>query len=220
MPNDEDEHRQEDRLRDREHDEQHRLEHFAEVVVLGDQHAQRRAQRHRDDEGEQHFGGRDAERLAHLGALQQLAQHAEHVAQRRQQQRVDDAVARQQLPGRQHQRQQRRAREQIFTTRSSLRRRYRLEVADVDVVHRREAGHADQPGHVQRALHPFLPEFAVGRELDDVAVELGGRDRLRNLVDLGDQLDRRGAVLRRAQEGDAAVQRVERLLQRLRRARR
>ena len=36
----------------------------------------------------------------------------------------------------------------------------------------------------------------------------------RDLVDLGDQLDGRGAVLRRLQEGEPAIERVQRLLQR------
>ena len=40
---------------------------------------------------------------------------------------------------------------------------------------RREARHADQLRHLERAVHPFALELAVGRELDDVAVELRGR---------------------------------------------
>ena len=63
---DQDEHRQEDRFRHAEHVEQHRLEDLPEIVVLGDQHADRRAERHRDDEGDDHLGRRDGDRLVHL----------------------------------------------------------------------------------------------------------------------------------------------------------
>ena len=63
---DQDEHRQEDRFRHAEHIEQHRLEDLAEIVVLRRQHADRRAERHGDDEGHDHFERRDADRLVHL----------------------------------------------------------------------------------------------------------------------------------------------------------
>src|SRR5688500_16880372 len=69
-------------------------------------------------------------------------------------------------------------------TNAGLRRRDRLEAGDVDLLHRRERGHADEPRHLQRAVHPFLPELAVGGQLDDVAVELGGGDGIGDLVDL------------------------------------
>ena len=45
-----------------------------------------------------------------------------------------------------------------------------------------------------RSIHS-LANSPVGRELLDVAVELGRRDLVRDLVDLGDQLDGGVAVL-------------------------
>jgi hypothetical protein len=64
---------------------------------------------------------------------------------------------------------------------------------------RGEVLHADEARHLERAVHPLLAEFAVVDSFDDVAVELGGGDRLGDLVDLGDQLDRdlRGSAARR-----------------------
>ena len=76
----EDEHRQEDRFRDAEHVEQHRLEDLAEVVVLGDQDADSGAQRHGDDEGDDHLGGRDRHRLVHVRATQQVGERRQHFA--------------------------------------------------------------------------------------------------------------------------------------------
>ena len=71
-----------------------------------------------------------------------------------------------------------------------------LNVVEIDVLHRREIGHADHARHVEREVHPVLLHRAVLRQLEDVAVELGLGDVVRDLVDLGDQLDRVGAVLR------------------------
>ena len=106
-----DEHRQEDRFRNAEHVEQDRLEDVAGVLVLRDQDADRGAERDRDHEGDQDLGRGDADGVVHLRPAEQLAQHRQHVAERRQQQRIDQSVTRQELPRGQYQRQQRQPRE-------------------------------------------------------------------------------------------------------------
>src|SRR4051794_31962049 len=98
---------------------------------------------------------------------------------------------------------------------ASRSRRHGLERRDIGIGDRREVGHADELCHFHRTLHPFGPELARGRELDDVAVEFRRGDLVRDLVDFGDELHGRGPILRRAEERDASVEGVERLLQRL-----
>ena len=66
----------------------------------------RGAERDRDQERDQHLGRGHRDGVVHPRLPEQVAQHGEHVAERRQQQRIDDAVTRQELPRGQHQREQ------------------------------------------------------------------------------------------------------------------
>src|SRR5262245_11187145 len=92
---------------------------------------------------------------------------------------------------------------------------HRLELLDEDIGGGGQVLHANEPCHVEGALHPLEFHLPCLGKMLEIAVELARGDAPGNLVDFRDQLDGGGAVGIGGQERNSAVDGGERLLQQL-----